>query len=429
MLSAEQLTKGLKLRVSIEVGDVDEVVARARGEAAHLRTYAQMSPQGHYALLGRLGEGSTALVFAAKDHDLKRKVAFKALAGRYAEDEVVRQRFLAEVQITAQLDHPSIVPVYGLDVARDGRMGYAAKLVDGENLHDLLARVRSGKGGRWAQLERRLEVFLKVCDAVGYAHAKGVLHRDLKPANIMVGAYGETYVMDGCALVVERPHPGRLCRGHAGLHVPRAGPRKEQGPRPPLRCVQPGVAAPGDLDPHTRRAAAHQREGLARRLAGPTGGVDPCGGPLGGHRRPRHPTGTRSALPQRRSPCRRRARLPRRGAGECVSRGPDPGHHPPRNVVSVRRARAGAAGRHRRVALEPGEHGLRLVVGSAAAARAGSAHLRGSRPVRARAPHRQGGPALGATARGRGRGGEAGPAGARPASRPMPPWIHATGGW
>ncbi len=196
LIDSEQLTRALKLRVSIEVGDVDEVVARARGEAEHLRTYAQMSPQGHYALLGRLGEGSTAMVYAAKDHDLKRKVAYKQLVGRYADDDVVRQRFLAEVQITAQLDHPSIVPVYGLEVATDGRMGYAAKLVDGETVHVLLARLREGQASRYASLERRLDIFLKACDAVGYAHDKGVLHRDLKPANVMVGRYGETYVMD-----------------------------------------------------------------------------------------------------------------------------------------------------------------------------------------------------------------------------------------
>ena len=196
LLDGEQLSRVLKLRVSIEVGDVDEVVARARGEAEHLRTYAQMSPQGHYALLGRLGEGSTAMVYAAKDHDLKRKVAYKQLVGRYADDDVVRQRFLAEVQITAQLDHPSIVPVYGLEVAPDGRMGYAAKLVDGETLHVVLARLREGQPSRFASLERRLDLFLKVCDAVGYAHDKGVLHRDLKPTNVMVGRYGETYVMD-----------------------------------------------------------------------------------------------------------------------------------------------------------------------------------------------------------------------------------------
>jgi len=196
LISTEELSRVLKLRVSIEVGDVDEVVARARGEADHLRTYAQMSPQGHYALLGRLGEGSTALVYAAKDHDLKRKVAYKQLVGRYADDETVRQRFLAEVQITAQLDHPSIVPVYGLEVAPDGRMGYAAKLVDGETLHLLLARLREGQASRFSGVERRLDMFLRVCEAVGYAHDKGVLHRDLKPANIMIGRYGETYVMD-----------------------------------------------------------------------------------------------------------------------------------------------------------------------------------------------------------------------------------------
>ena len=196
LLSAKELSEVLKLRVSIEVGDVDEVVARAKGETEHLRTYAQMSPLGHYAMLGRLGEGSTALVFAAKDYDLKRKVAYKQLVGRYADDEVVRQRFLAEVQITAQLDHPSIVPVYSLEVAPDGRMGYAAKLVDGETLHQLLARLRAGDASRFTTIERRLDMFVKICEAVAYAHDKGVLHRDLKPSNVMIGRFGETYVMD-----------------------------------------------------------------------------------------------------------------------------------------------------------------------------------------------------------------------------------------
>ena len=196
LISTQQLTQALTLRVGLDVGTVAGVVAHARGESKQRLTYAQMSPNGHYALLGSLGEGSTGYVQVAKDHDLRRKVAYKGLTGRYAHDEIVRQRFLAEVQITAQLDHPGIVPVYGLEVAADGRMGYAMKLVQGDNLQELMENARDGHAGPFQHLDRRLDLFLKVCDAVHYAHSKRVLHRDLKPGNIMVGRFGEAYVMD-----------------------------------------------------------------------------------------------------------------------------------------------------------------------------------------------------------------------------------------
>ena len=196
LISAQQLTEALTLRVGLEVGTVSDAVAHARGDSKQRLTYASMSPNGLYALLGSLGEGSTGYVQVAKDHDLRRKVAYKGLTGRFANDDVVRQRFLAEVQITAQLDHPGIVPVYGLEVSADGRMGYAMKLVQGDNLQEMMEHVREGKGGPFQHLANRLDLFLKVCDAVHYAHSKGVLHRDLKPGNIMVGRFGEAYVMD-----------------------------------------------------------------------------------------------------------------------------------------------------------------------------------------------------------------------------------------
>jgi len=196
LIDQRQLAQALTLRVGLDVGTVEEVLAHAKGEAKQRLTYASMSPNGHYALLGHLGEGSTGFVQVAKDHDLRRKVAYKGLTGRYADDEVVRQRFLAEVQITAQLDHPNIVPVYSLEASADGRMGYAMKLVQGDTLDELMRLAKAGQAGPYQAEHRRIELFLKVCDAVHYAHSKGVLHRDLKPDNIMVGRFGEAYVMD-----------------------------------------------------------------------------------------------------------------------------------------------------------------------------------------------------------------------------------------
>ena len=90
LISAQQLTEALTLRVGLEVGTVSDAVAHARGDSKQRLTYASMSPNGLYALLGSLGEGSTGYVQVAKDHDLRRKVAYKGLTGRFANDDVVR---------------------------------------------------------------------------------------------------------------------------------------------------------------------------------------------------------------------------------------------------------------------------------------------------------------------------------------------------
>jgi serine/threonine-protein kinase len=249
LIDQRQLAAALTLRVGLDVGTVEEVIAHAKGAGEQRRTYAEMSPNGLYALLGHLGEGSTGYVQVAKDHDLRRKVAYKGLTGRYADDDVVRQRFLAEVQITAQLDHPNIVPVYSLEVSADGRMGYAMKLVQGETLDELVRLAAQGKAGPYQAEHRRIDLFLKVCDAVHYAHSKGVLHRDLKPDNVMVGRFGEAYVMDwGLARRVESPdddtpasapkvapRSGRLTRVGTAVGTPAyMSPEQAMGKNPTL---------------------------------------------------------------------------------------------------------------------------------------------------------------------------------------------------
>ena len=157
--------------------------------------------QVRYVILGQAGQGGMATVHVARDLELMRKVALKQLAGELVDTGSARLRFLREVQITAQLDHPHIVPVYGLEVAADGAPAYAMKLVEGRTLADYLQEARDAyvDGARPDEahdLAARLEHFLKVCDAVDYAHGKGVIHRDLKPANVMIGAHREIYVMD-----------------------------------------------------------------------------------------------------------------------------------------------------------------------------------------------------------------------------------------
>ena len=165
----------------------------------------------HYVITGTAGKGGMGTVHIAKDTELLRRVALKQLNSEAQNDVAARSRFLREVQITAQLDHPNIVPVYALEVAPGGTPAYTMKFVEGTTFHALLNEARdifdSGKmPDETRSLAARLEHFLKVCDAMAYAHDKGVIHRDLKPANLMLGRHNEVYVMDwGLCRVMRLP--------------------------------------------------------------------------------------------------------------------------------------------------------------------------------------------------------------------------------
>jgi len=129
-------------------------------------------------------------------------VAYKVMAPEVAENRGLVARFLTEAQITAQLEHPNVVPVYAIQAEDDnGTLAYSMKLVEGATFRELLdasAVQRKGDGSVDEELrvDTLLDHFLKCCDAMEYAHEKGVVHRDLKPANLMVGPYHEVYVMD-----------------------------------------------------------------------------------------------------------------------------------------------------------------------------------------------------------------------------------------
>jgi len=146
---------------------------------------------------GGLGE-----VFVAEDQELHREVALKEIQEQYADDPQARARFLMEAEITGGLEHPGIVPVYGLGQYADGRPFYAMRFIKGDNLKNAIERFHKAEGPDRDPGERTLEFrkllrrFQDVCNAVAYAHSRGVLHRDLKPGNIMLGQYGETLVVD-----------------------------------------------------------------------------------------------------------------------------------------------------------------------------------------------------------------------------------------
>ncbi len=150
-----------------------------------------------YAFTGHVGEGAMGTVLLAQDRILHRKIAYKEMSDDIAEQAALASKFAAEAQITAQLEHPNIVPVYALE----GEDAYTMKLIRGRTVEDLINETKELYAKKRHidedhSLEGRLDMFLKVCDAIAFANARGVVHRDLKPENIMLGEFGEVYVMD-----------------------------------------------------------------------------------------------------------------------------------------------------------------------------------------------------------------------------------------
>lgn len=150
-----------------------------------------------------IAAGGMGIVESVFDNVLLRRIARKTMRSGSDNDAELMQRFIEEAQITAQLDHPNIVPVHDLAAqVESGKAYFTMKLVDGETLGSVFRKLHA-RPFSGLELERVLRVFLKVCDAVSFAHSRGVVHRDLKPDNVMVGSHGQVYVMDwGVALLL-----------------------------------------------------------------------------------------------------------------------------------------------------------------------------------------------------------------------------------
>ena len=152
-----------------------------------------------YELRGRVGRGGMGTVWRAYDRELGREVALKVMNGPDPPPGG-EARLRTEAQVLARLEHPGLVPVHDLGTLPDGRLFYAMKLVRGRRLDEHVRDLRSAAA--------RLRVFERICEAVAFAHAHGVIHRDLKPPNVMVGPFGEVLVLDwGVAKVLADAEP------------------------------------------------------------------------------------------------------------------------------------------------------------------------------------------------------------------------------
>ena len=184
------------------------------------------SELGRYLIEAELGRGGMGVVYRAFDSRLCRHVALKLMLQRATAADL--GRFRDEARVTAQLQHPSIVPIYDIDQTNSGEIYYTMRLVHGPTLAQLVDEHRAQIAGREPQapegwtLFKLLQVFVTVCRAVSYANDRGVVHRDLKPSNVMIGAYGEIDVLDwGLAKFL-----GRSSReGWTGACVPTPGDR------------------------------------------------------------------------------------------------------------------------------------------------------------------------------------------------------------
>jgi serine/threonine-protein kinase len=195
-------------------------------DAAAASSSGQFIPGARYRPVRPHAQGGIGLVWLAQDCQLQREVALKVIQPQFSKRVDQRARFLLEAEITGKLEHPGIVPVYSLGRDAEGKPYYAMRFIRGESLSAAIRRFHAsrraaaeakGRAPRspWGvEFRQLLASFLDVCDAIDYAHSRGVLHRDLKPANIMLGSYGETLVVDwGLAKVIGNADgpPVRTC--------------------------------------------------------------------------------------------------------------------------------------------------------------------------------------------------------------------------
>lgn len=227
--AAEQLLEQLKRTLEMEAGRGNITISHflsSRGSQDRNAFTPQTHPgTGFYSLESVVATGGMGAVLKAQDNNLARTVALKVMLNSAEANEQTVFSFVAEAQITGQLEHPNIVPLHDIGVAADGTIYYTMKLIEGRTLRDILKDVREGNPDTIQRfpISRLLTIFQKVCDGIAYAHSRRVIHRDLKPDNVMVGEFGEVLILDwGLAKVL--PEPGQADTEEQGAEFTGALP-------------------------------------------------------------------------------------------------------------------------------------------------------------------------------------------------------------
>lgn len=179
----------------------------------------QVPVPAHLRLSREVGRGVAGRIHAALDRHLLRHVAMKRLDAGLSKEPMYRDGFIAEAQITGQLEHPNIVPVHELAFGTNGVPYFTMKLVQGEPFNRWLADPWRAPGST-ERLALGLEILIKVCDALAYAHSRGVIHRDIKPQNVMVAEFGQVYLLDWGLARLTKTRPASGARAQMEAHGP-----------------------------------------------------------------------------------------------------------------------------------------------------------------------------------------------------------------
>jgi serine/threonine-protein kinase len=208
--NAPELRDELSRRIAMIESDIRQTLEQGPGGSADadteiLKTISEITSLTFHA------KGGLGAVYRATERELNREVAVKFIHHNLVQDRESRTRFLLEAEVTGRLEHPGIVPLYGIGQAENGRLFYYMRYIDGETMDEAILRFhqnRAASGGNSEQsleFRRLLTAFVCVCKTVAYAHNRGIVHRDIKPANVMLGKFGETIVVDwGLATTVAR---------------------------------------------------------------------------------------------------------------------------------------------------------------------------------------------------------------------------------
>ncbi|WP_218575185.1 serine/threonine-protein kinase [Limnoglobus roseus] len=230
-------------RVS-EVGNSFGLSGPGRSDAVALK---------RYTVLKEHAKGGMGQVSIAVDEELDREVALKEIQPRYAFDRSVAARFLLEARVTGRLEHPGIVPVYGLNRHPDGRPYYAMRFISGESLQDAVQAFHKADTpdrdphARALALRQLLTRFVDVCNTIAYSHSRGILHRDLKPANVMLGGFGETLVVDWGLAKDTTVSPKKVVTTDSTQIIPALASERPVMPLPPPPVVEGPAPSEADI--------------------------------------------------------------------------------------------------------------------------------------------------------------------------------------